>query len=474
MLPYLGIEAIEKDEIKQFADWYSTVHSTEQDIFVVRTGGRNGLVLKGRKGVVGSTLFCLSPLWIDRDFLYYFLKLNEFQSSGERDLINIFWNTPVPVVSLEKQKQIAKGIKEALSSFEQQNKELEHKLIQSLKSLVSIDSDTLENIQSLDDFKKAVLDLAVSGKLTETKKNWTTYKIGDLFTIQTGFTPSRSNLKNWHNGTIHWIKSGEVNNNFITSSDEKISDSVFKGTNIKLIPMNTILMALSGQGKTRGRVGLSKIEAFINQNIAAFINEEMYWETKVFVYYSLLNQYHHLREVSGDNTRNTLNLNTIKNTIVSIPPINEQGTIVKLIEDVLNLAEKINNNYQKEQNEHQKLQNSIILSFYKDLYFDGDIKDILSIIEAERAKKNIEIFDLRNKQKLFRDSQSTLSKMEIIEILKSSNIPIQVNSLWEKSKYKGNIDAFYEALKHEFDNNSIKWELQQKDSDVPQSYIALT
>lgn len=474
MLPYLGIEAIEKDEIKQYVDWYSTVHSTEKDIFLVADGARNGLILKGKKGAVGSTLYCVTPLWIDTDFLFYYLKLNEIQRKDTRHVENTFWDIPVPIVSLEKQKKIAKHIKDALSTFEEQNKELEFNLIRSLKSLISNNSDILENIKSLDDFKRAVLDLAVSGSLTQTNGNWKTYKIGDLFTIQTGFTPSRSNVENWNNGTIHWIKSGEVNNSVITSSDEKISNSVFKGTNVKIIPINTILIALSGQGKTRGRVGILKIEAFINQHIAALINEEMHWETKVFIYYSLLNQYHHLREISGENTRNTINLNTLKNIIVSLPPINEQATIIKLIEDVLNLAEKINQDYQKEQYEQQKLQTSILSSFYEDLTFDGNIEDVLSIIEVERTKKNIEIFNLRKKQKQFRDSLSTLSKMEILEILKSSNIPMQVNDLWVKSKYKGDIDAFYEALKREFDSKSIKWELEQEDSEVPQSYISLT
>ena len=73
---YLDIEAIEKGHIKQYADLYSSVIATEGDIFVLRTGGRNGLILKGKNGAVGSTLFCLTPILIEKKYLYYYLKLS--------------------------------------------------------------------------------------------------------------------------------------------------------------------------------------------------------------------------------------------------------------------------------------------------------------------------------------------------------------------------------------------------------------
>ena len=131
-LPYLDIEAVEQGKVKQYADWYSSVHSTEEDIFVLRTGGRNGLILRGKKGAVGSTLICLTPL-IDSDYLYYYLKLNEFQHSDTRDLKSSFWNLEVPVPSLEQQKAIAQNIKETLLAFDQQSQEADTRLISSLR-----------------------------------------------------------------------------------------------------------------------------------------------------------------------------------------------------------------------------------------------------------------------------------------------------------------------------------------------------
>lgn len=484
MLPYLGIEAIEKDEVKQYADWYSTVHSTEDDIFVVADGARNGLILKGKKGAVGSTIFCVTPLWIDTDFLYYYLKLNEVQRKDTRHIENTFWNIPVPIVSIEKQKQIAKGIKEALSTFEQENKELELKLIQSLKSLVSNDLDILKNIQSLDDFKKAVLDLAVRGKLKNSLNVKYKHTIHRKFkakevckNIEAGETPKVfSNNPN----DIPFLKVYNLKNNGVdfSSKPQYVSvDSLTAKLKKSQVCQNDVLMNIVGP--PLGKVALVSNQlngATINQAIALFRADTSVLLPK-FLYYILLegNPLRNiLPELKGNAGQINISINQCRDLTFSLPPIDEQRDIVQQVDTIFAKADEINVNFEKESEIYNDLQKSILSSFYKNLTFDENIDDVLSTIEAERAKKNIEIFDLRKNQKRFRDSQSTLSKMEILEILKSSNTPVQVNNLWKKSKYKGNIDAFYEALKREFDSNSIKWELEHEDSEVPQSYISLT
>ena len=73
-VPYLDIEAVEKNNILQYADTYSTVLATEGDIFVVWDGSRSGLVAKGMVGAVGSTIMRLTPILINRDYLFYYLK----------------------------------------------------------------------------------------------------------------------------------------------------------------------------------------------------------------------------------------------------------------------------------------------------------------------------------------------------------------------------------------------------------------
>jgi restriction endonuclease S subunit len=468
MLSYLGIEAVEKDEIKQFADRYSTVHSTEQDIFVVRTGGRNGLVLKGKKGVVGSTLYCLSPLWIDRDFLYYFLKLNEFQSSGERDLMNTFWNTPVPIVSLEKQKQIAKGIKEALSTFEQQNKELELKLIQSLRSsLVNVSSDTLHKIKNLDDFREAVIELATTEKLSyEQKKLLNENKSSKIALNKVG------NLMSGYSVPEDKINYDGIGFPYIAGPEQLRENNITKWVKSHNRVVSEDSIFITAKGSSAGDVFRGIIGAAIGRDLHAFIPD-----TKILnIEYALLlfKSITKALIIKSQGVIPGIKKSDIIDFEVVIPSKEQQSEICDVVNTLFEFAYREVEKFENEKETQEVLQKSILSSFYKDLTFDENIDDVLSTIEAELDKKNIEISDLRKKQKQFRDSQSTLSKMKILEILKSSNTPVRVTTLWEKSKYQGNIDAFYEALKHEFDSNSIKWKLEQEDSEVPQSYISLT
>lgn len=469
MLPYLGIEATEKDEIKQYADWYSTVHSTEQDIFVVADGARNGLILKGKKGAVGSTLYCITPLWIDTDFLYYYLKLNEVQRKDTRHVENTFWNIPVPIVSLEKQKQIANDIKEALSTFEQQNKELEIKLIQSLKSLVSNDSGILENIQSLDDFKMAVLDLAVRGKLENSLNVRYKQSIHHKFkakevceNIEAGDTPK---VFSYNPNDIPFLKVYNLKNNGIdfSSKTQYVSvDSLGAKFKKSQVYENDVLMNIVGP--PLGKVALVSNQlhgAIINQAIALFRADTSILLPK-FLYYILLegNPLRNiLPELKGNAGQINISINQCRDLTFSLPSIDEQCAIVQQVDTFFAKADEINVNFEKERARYNDLQKSILSSFYKDLAFDGNIEEILSTIEAERSEKNIEIFDLRKKQKQFRDSQSTLSKMKIIEIIQQSNgNKLTVEDLWTKSNYSENkeVELFYEELYDLETQNKIK------------------
>lgn len=489
----MGIEAVEKDEIKQYADLYSTVHSTEQDIFVVADGARNGLILKGKKGAVGSTLFCITPLWIDTDYLYYFLKLNEIQRKDTRHVENTFWDTPVPIVSLEKQKQIANNIKEALSIFEQQNKEAELTLVKSLKSLVSTTVDVLESIQSLDSLKKAVLNLAVSGKLTEDPNSIKTNHIQSFFggTISLPdswkvqkltdvcdriFDGTHNSPKNSDNGDFKYItakniKITGIDLSQITYISSEDHNEIYKNADVKF---NDILYVKDGTTTGVATINNLQEEFSILSSVAVFRPQTSILNPKYLVYYlnSHLARTNILSQVSGA-AISRLTLDKLKNSDVIIPPINEQSHIIKIIDSIFEGAEKINQNYTNEKNRQEELQKAVLSSFYKDLTFDGNLEDFLTKIELARSKKDLEINDLRKKQKQFRDKLSTQPKMEIIDILKSSDGPMYINDLWGKSKYNGNIDAFYEALKQEFEVNSIKWELMDESSEIPQSHISL-
>ena len=106
--------------------------------------------------------------------------------------------------------------------------------------------------------------------------DWDVKKLGDIALVSSGGTPNRSNLSYW-NGNIPWITTSEIDFNTIISSNEFITELGLKNSSAKMYYQDTLLMAMYGQGKTRGKVGILGIDATINQACAAItINKDVY------------------------------------------------------------------------------------------------------------------------------------------------------------------------------------------------------
>jgi type I restriction enzyme S subunit len=121
--------------------------------------------------------------------------------------------------------------------------------------------------QQLKVYRQAVLKSAFEGKLThnevqddELPKGWRMSSIGELFEVFVGSTPSRKNADYW-NGDIHWISSGEVAFNNINTTRERISKNGLENSSCKIHPVGTVIMAMIGEGKTRGQAAILKVEA---------------------------------------------------------------------------------------------------------------------------------------------------------------------------------------------------------------------
>lgn len=160
---------------------------------------------------------------------------------------------------------------------------------------------------------------------------WEKVKISEIsLNVYAGATPNTKVTKYWENGNIPWMSSGEINNELIKFTNNFITQSGFDSSSTKMIPINSVLMALAGQGKTRGKVAINKIELCTNQSLAAIIpNQRVHYE---YLYYFLQYSYPKLREISsGDGGRGGLNLKLIKEYELDLPPIKEQKNIGDLL-----------------------------------------------------------------------------------------------------------------------------------------------
>lgn len=171
------------------------------------------------------------------------------------------------------------------------------------------------------------------GDPVENEKGWEVKKLGDISSIGTGSTPNRKNKDFYKNGTYPWVKSTEVCNLPIYSVEEYITEEALKNSNCTLYPPNTILMAMYGQGKTRGQIGLLKIEACTNQAVAAIMPTKEVVD-EIFLSQHLMLMYEHIRNMARGGNQANLNLSIVKSIQIFLPPLSLQHLFAQRIEQI--------------------------------------------------------------------------------------------------------------------------------------------
>ena len=145
-------------------------------------------------------------------------------------------------------------------------------------------------------------------------------KIADVaLKVTSGGTPKTDVNEYWENGDIPWMSSGEVNFETIYKTENYITELGLKNSSAKIIPKNSLVIALAGQGKTRGKVARTRIELTTNQSLAAITVDENLVNPD-YLFHFLKTQYQNLRQISsGSGTRGGLNLQMISNYNFPLP-----------------------------------------------------------------------------------------------------------------------------------------------------------
>ncbi|HFD88001.1 MAG TPA: restriction endonuclease subunit S [Gammaproteobacteria bacterium] len=155
-------------------------------------------------------------------------------------------------------------------------------------------------------------------------------RLGDIAKIYSGGTPSRYNPAYW-GGDIPWVKTTQIQNCHISEDDidEWITKEGMKNSSAKPVPRGSILMAMIGQGKTRGQVAILDVDATTNQNAAAIQLDSQH--DRDYVFQQLLFRYKHIRNVSNASGQQNLNLEIIRSITFPSPPLPEQTAIADLL-----------------------------------------------------------------------------------------------------------------------------------------------
>ncbi len=177
--------------------------------------------------------------------------------------------------------------------------------------------------------------------LPELPEGWKWVSVEQLANVATGATPLRSKKSYYVGGKIPWITSGSLNELFVTRANEFVTELALKETNVKIFQKGTLLVAMYGEGQTRGRVSELAIEATTNQACAAIVLEGLAKDIRQWIKFFFLKNYEDIRLLSSGGVQPNLNLSMIKHTYLPLPPLAEQRRIVAKIESLFARAKAI-------------------------------------------------------------------------------------------------------------------------------------
>jgi len=193
------------------------------------------------------------------------------------------------------------------------------------------------------------------------------FKLGVKAVTTSGSTPSRGQKEYWQPPEIPWIKTGEIAFAPIIKSEEYVSSKALKECSLKLLPENTVLIAMYGQGKTRGQSAVLKLPATINQACFAILPNET-WEPD-FLQLWLIYSYQELRSMSENRGGNQANLNgdLLNSFEVPAPSLEVQREIVVKINAALTELETMKASWQETAEEINGLPNRLLAQAFNEI-----------------------------------------------------------------------------------------------------------
>ena len=160
--------------------------------------------------------------------------------------------------------------------------------------------------------------------------DWKKAQVRHLARVFAGGTPDRKNPDYWVNGSIPWLNSGAVNQDRITEPSEFITESAASNGATRWVRQGSVVVALAGQGKTKGMAARTAMETTLNQSLAA-IEPDSLLDYR-FLHFWFKANYRNLRGLAGGDLRDGLNLDHIGSVYVPLPPLEEQRRIADYLD----------------------------------------------------------------------------------------------------------------------------------------------
>jgi len=293
--------------------------------------GKTALVNLPDSVAFGSTEFIvLSPKTggiEDSRFLYYTIKYDKIRKQAIQRMIGSTGRQRIPPEALDDilcavpPVQEQHGIASILSTIDEAIQKTDEIIAKTQQLKKGLMHQLLTIGIGHTNFKETEI-----GKIPE---KWEVSSIGKDFKVGTGGTPSREN-PDYYRGEIPWVKTTEVNYGLIEDTQEHITRAALEETSAKLYRAGTLLIAMYGQGVTRGKAAILGVDAAINQACAAVYGAD---QVRVsFLFYWCQKQYHRLRSLAQGANQSNFNLSLVRSVRIPVPSIAEQDKIVEILQ----------------------------------------------------------------------------------------------------------------------------------------------
>jgi type I restriction enzyme S subunit len=299
-------------------------------------------VTVGRSGSVGKVAIYDTPFWAhntclyvrdfcgnDERFAYYLLQhldVGRYKSGASVPTLdrNTFRSLPVSVPPVDEQRQIAAVLSAVQRAIERQER---------LIALTAELKKALMHKLFTEGTRGEALKQTEVGPVPE---SWEVVPLGSLAKIGNGSTPKRDNVAYWENGSIPWLTSGKIHEGRIKKPDQYVTQLAKAECHLPVVADGSVLVAITGEGKTLGNAALVEFDTCISQHLA-YVQCHRPDVVPAFLLYFLQRQYAHLRQMSvgAGSTKKALTCGLLKRYAVPVPKKDEQKLIATAFDTVV-------------------------------------------------------------------------------------------------------------------------------------------
>ncbi|EAH9734005.1 restriction endonuclease subunit S [Campylobacter coli] len=334
-------------------------------ISIAGTIGKSGIIPKELNGaILTENAVKLEYIQnnISNKFMYFFTLSNIFKTQIQTSTkivaqpklaITRLKQIQIPLPPLKEQERIVGILDESFAKIDESIKILE------------------QNLLNLDELMQSALQKAFNPLKDNAKENyklpqgWEWKSLGEIGNTSSGGTPLRNKKEYWENGSIKWLKSGELNDGYIDFIEENITEEAIENSSAKIFQKGTLLIAM--YGATAGRLGILNLDSATNQAVCAFLhkdNKNIKFLEKFLFYFLFFIRDKIIKDSFGGAQPN-ISQTYIKNLQIPLPPLKEQEQIAKHLDFIFEKTKALKELYTKELKDYEELKQSLLDKAFK-------------------------------------------------------------------------------------------------------------